>query len=362
MERKPTRPVPVPSGKKKKKTNELDQALASVRSSVDKENSEHEEIEVPKKKREDVTDEQFDQDTQGLFEPSVYHLFGVPTPPIEQDKTNEPEIGPYDELVGKVNRFTQLMDRWKSSSAYDPEKQVDLAWLEENLDRVERNTGSMQKTCPFHLSEVLKVLNPEAEWGPLYCKCSVDQCPVWCTTESAPIVLPELTQNTHPEVRAKITALQCQCQLTPRMKLSRTDKNFHRVFLTCGQRQAEPCRYFQWMHGPLWKPKRPSQPTLDQFQTKVPRQQVPIREVLKALCPGFWESRPTPQGEYFQDGQKGGGFRPPPSAFLENRPFGAPAETRTFEQQCDEINAEQVKHHCAPYSYDTYRQYGLGIF
>ena len=234
------------------------------------------------------------------------------------------------------------MDRWKSSSAYDPEKQVDLAWLEENLDRVERNTGSMQKTCPFHLSAVLKVLNPEAEWGPLYCKCSVDQCPVWCTTESAPIVLPELTQNTHPEVRAKITALQCQCQLTPRMKLSRTDKNFHRVFLTCGQRQVEPCGYFQWMHGPLWKPKRPAQPTLEQF----PR----------------WQTVQTPVGEYFQDGQKGGGFRPPPSVFLEKQVFGRPAKRRTFEQQCDDINAERVKHHCAPYSYDTFRQYGLGIF
>ena len=220
--------------RRRRKKDELD--LASIRQSVDKE---HEEIEVPGK---NVTDEQIDP--QGLFEPSAYDLFGVPTPPMEQ--VNEP-LGPYDELVGKVNRFTQLNDRWKASSAYDPEKKVDLAWLEENLDRVERNTNSMQKTCPFHPSEVLKVLKPEAEFGPLYCKCPVDQCPVWCTTETAPIVLPELAQNTHPEVRAKITALQCQCSSVPRMKLSRTDKNFHRVFLTCGQKpyQVEPCRYFQ---------------------------------------------------------------------------------------------------------------------
>ena len=264
MERKPTRPVPVPSGKKKK-MDELDLALASIRQAVDTEVSEHEEIEVPKKKREDVTEDQFDQDTFQLFEPSVYDLFGVPTPPIKP--VDEPP-GPYDELVEKVNRFTQLNDCWKSLPAYDPNLKVDLAWLEENvacyLDQKERNIRSMQKTCPFHPSDILKVLNPEAEFGPLYCRCPVDQCPVWCTTETAPIVLPELTQNTHPEVRAKITSLQCKCQLTPHMKLSRSHKNFHRVFLTCGQHQVEPCGYFQWMHGPLWKPKRSAQPTLEQ--------------------------------------------------------------------------------------------------
>ena len=153
MERKPTRPVPVPSGKKKagsKKKDELDLALASIRQSVDKEHEEMERVEpsddqlVGKRKREDVTDEQFDQDTQGLFEPSAYDLFGVPTPPIVPVDV---PIGPYDESVGKVNRFTQLNDRWKASSAYDPEKKVDFAWLEENLNRVERNTNKSELRC-----------------------------------------------------------------------------------------------------------------------------------------------------------------------------------------------------------------------
>ena len=59
MERKPTRPAPVTSGKKKsgkKKSepNELTQAIASIRQSVvhdpSKEKSEHEEMESPRKK------------------------------------------------------------------------------------------------------------------------------------------------------------------------------------------------------------------------------------------------------------------------------------------------------------------------
>ena len=166
----------------------------------------------------------------------------------------------------------------------------------------------MQQSCPFHPSDPLKVLNPDAEFGPLYCK---------------------------------LTDLQCKCGEVPRMKLSRSDKNFHKVFLTCGQNpyQIQPCGYFQWMHAPLWKPKRPAQPTLDR-----------------------WQTVKTPVGEYFALGQKkarpqnfASGFTPP--IFGET-----PKPAKSFEQLCDEQNAERTKHNMAPYSYDTYRRYGLGIF
>ena len=379
MERKPTRPAPVSSGKKKsskkKPDDELTLALASIRQSVetmnldDKEKSEHEEIEVVQEKEEQEEMEKVQLEAVDRLEPSTYHLFGVPISLPKQNHEQEIPTGPYDELVQKVDRFNQLMSCWKSSSAYNPEKKVDLAWLETNVgphfDWMEKRQEPtlLEKGCPFHRSEELKVLNPEAEFGPLYYKCPVENCPVWCTSETLGIVLKELLQNTHHEVRSKITSLRCKCGCVPRMKLSRTEKNFRRVFLTCGQEpyQVKPCGYFQWMHGPLWKPKRASHPTLEQFQTKVSR----------------WQTRSTSQGEYFQDTpsaldrhrithpgcfQQGSGFRPPPSAFLENRPFGTPAETRTFEQLCDERNADRVKHNCAPYSYDTYRRYGLGIF
>ena len=105
--------------------------------------------------------------------------------------------------------------------------------------------------CPFHRSEELKALTPD-----YYYICPVENCPVWLSIEILHEVLKELRQNTHPEVRAKITSFFCHCCCVPRMKLSRTKKNFRRVFLTCGQ--VKPCRYFQWMHEPLWKPKRPS--------------------------------------------------------------------------------------------------------
>ena len=267
MERKPTRPVP----SDKKKPDEVGLVLAAIRQSVDtregrthRERFEHEE--VIQEKQEEREKEQWEASL-----PQQNHEQEIPT-------------GPYDELVQQSDRFDKLMTYWQSLGMYDPEKHVDLAWLETNVgphfDWLNERV-LVETKCPFHRSEELKALNPEAKFGPRYCRCPVENCPVWLSTEIGREVLKELRKNTHPEVRAKITALHCQCSCVPRMKLSRTDKNFHRVFLTCGQ--VNPCRYFQWMHEPLWKPKRPSQTTKE--QTKVPRkQQMSNREVLK----GWW--------------------------------------------------------------------------
>ena len=235
MERQQTKPVPIPTSSKKKKTmeqakNELDLAIESIRQVADTvEKAELEPMEklekverfepadyvkfgVPKPKREDVSDEQFELDTKEIFEDNA--------------------VG--EEFMKKVNRFNELMAFWKAMPDYDPNVRADLPWLEENvghyLDRRERNIQSMQQACPFHPSDPLKVLNPDAEFGPLYCKCPEEGCPVWCTTETAHILIPELIEHTHPEVRAKLTELQCKCGEVPRMKLSRTDKNKNRVF------------------------------------------------------------------------------------------------------------------------------------
>ena len=131
------------------------------------------------------------------------------------------------------------------------------------------------------------------------------------------------------------------------MRLSRSEKNKHKVFLTCGRnpRQHQVCGYFQWMHAPLWKPKRPLQPTLDEWA--------------KTLVGGpqkKWKTMKTPVGEYFDQKKPFEyGFKPPV--------FGETAKpVKSFEQLCDEANAERVRNNCAPYSNETYRRYGFGIF
>ena len=136
------------------------------------------------------------------------------------------------------------------------------------------------------------------------------------------------------------------------MRLSRSEKNKHKVFLTCGRnpRQNEVCGYFQWMHAPLWKPKRPLQPTLDEWAKTLVRDP-PEQKWVK-----------TPVGEYFAPDQKkprphhfACGFKPP--VFGENA-----KPVKSFEQLCDEANAERAKYNMLPYSNETYRRYGLGIF
>ena len=363
MERQQTRPVPIPtsSRKKNKKKNELDLALESIRQVAEGEEwdgkvtllekaevepmeklekveqfepADYEKFGVPKPKREEVSDEQFELDTKDMFE----------------DNAQAAGNG----FMRKMERFNQLMACWKTMPDYDANVKADLPWLEENvahhLERRERNIQSLQQACPFHPTDPLKVLNPDAEFGPLYCKCPEDKCPVWCTTETAHIVLPELIEHTHPEVRAKITELRCKCSEVPRMKLSRTDKNKNRVFLTCGHNplQNEACDYFQWMHAPLWKPKRPLQPTLDKWV------KTPVGEY---FAPGQKNKKPRPQKIDFSSRPHhfACGFKPP--VFGES-----PKPAKSFEELCDEQNAERTKYNLAPYSYETYRRYGLGIF
>ena len=327
MERQPTKPAPIPTSSRKKKKTELDLAIESIRQDV-AEKTESEPMEkmelfdpedfekffgAPKQKREEVSDEQFEADTADLF--------------AESGK----------QFLKKIERFNDLMAHWKTMPEFDVDVKTDLTWLEENvaphMERRQRNKESMQQACPFHPLEPLKVLNPDTEFEPLYCKCPEDQCPVWCTSETASIVLPELIENAHPEVRAKLTEIKCKCSEVPRMKLSRSEKNKHKVFLTCGRnpRQNEVCGYFQWMHAPLWKPKRPLQPTLDKWVN------TPV-------------GQKKPRPHHFACG-----FKPP--VFGES-----PKPVKSFEELCDEQNAERVKHNCAPYSYETYRRYGLGIF
>ena len=66
--------------------------------------------------------------------------------------------------------------------------------------------------------------------------------------------------------------LKCKCGLVPKMKLSRTAKNYQKVFFSCGSflTHAKPCGYFQWLHGPLWCPREQAQPTLRRWVKDTP--------------------------------------------------------------------------------------------
>ena len=83
-----------------------------------------------------------------------------------------------------------------------------------------------------------------------------------------------LKEDTHPQVRARVQRgeLKCKCGFVPRMMLSRTQKNFQKVFFSCGSflPGQERCGYFQWLHGPLWHPRESAQPTLRRWVQDTP--------------------------------------------------------------------------------------------
>ena len=283
--------------------------------------------EKKKMKREEVTDEQVDDD---FYEECAKGFFK------------------------RMKRFNELMEQWKTMPDYDADLKVTLDWLEDNVTpRLANKRGEdhvaprLFPACPFHPLVPLKILNPDTVDEPYYYSCN--DCPVWCTSNTVATVLPELENHTHPEVRAKLTELTCRCDLKPRMKLSQSEKNPDKVYLTCGQnpREKERCGYFQWMHGPLWRPKRPHQPTLEEGPQKKK-----------------WKTVKTTVGEYFDQKKKPFeyGFKPPVFGEKKPRVFGESTPGKSFQQLCDEANAERVKHNCAPYSNETYRRYGFGIF
>lgn len=71
------------------------------------------------------------------------------------------------------------------------------------------------------------------------------------------------------------------------MKLSQSQKNFGRVFLTCFKRE-NPCNYFQWIH---WKVRQPKGP-MDRYVRDLPdegqRQDRILQEVRRDTRPARW--------------------------------------------------------------------------
>ena len=112
--------------------------------------------------------------------------------------------------------------------------------------------------CPIHEEQEMQCLNPDEVCGALFFKCGLPDCAVFFTSDNYQDVCHQLRYAIHPTVHQGLyrTDLKCHCDYTPRMKLSRTDKNYGRVFLTCFKKNA-PCAYFQWVHWKVREPKGP---------------------------------------------------------------------------------------------------------
>ena len=99
--------------------------------------------------------------------------------------------------------------------------------------------------CPIHEDAEMSCLNADEVFGALLFKCKKPGCSVFYTSDTAENVRHQLGQAIHPSVHQGLFdgTLKCHCEYTPRMKLSRSQKNPGRVFLTCFKK-TDPCCYF----------------------------------------------------------------------------------------------------------------------
>ena len=122
----------------------------------------------------------------------------------------------------------------------------------EEEEKGEKKATVTDLSCPVHPWEPLCPGSSDDFW---YERCGKEGCLVFIPTQHLDVMLKELKDRLHPTLKEQWDTLRCECGLRPRMKLSLSEKNYQKVYLTCGvnRRGVEEfgkvrCRYFQWIH------------------------------------------------------------------------------------------------------------------
>ena len=184
--------------------------------------------------------------------------------PKAEDPLPPPTPSPINELMeGTLKDYKEECVE-EGTFHSDPATEVG-EW--EILDQMDTQLNQLlYEACPFHPHRFLECVNPQSNFGPLRFKCPQEGCPVYLFEDTREVMMEKLKEDTHPQVHARVKRgeLKCKCGFVPKMKLSRTAKNYNKVFFSCGNfvPGREPCGYFQWLHGPLWCPREQAQPTL----------------------------------------------------------------------------------------------------
>ena len=232
MDRQATQPAAVPSGRKRRR--------------------------VSKKQKQEEEAQAQALDKQAIQPPTSELVIALNALPKAADLTPLPTPSPTDQSVNELMEGT-LKDYEEECIEEGGEEQV--------LDQMDAQFNQLlYESCPFHPHQFIECVNPQASFGPLRFKCPQEGCPVYLFEDTREVMMEALKKDTHPQVHARVKhgELKCRCGFVPKMKLSRSAKNYQKVFFSCGSfiPGEEPCGYFQWLHGPLWCPREQAQPTL----------------------------------------------------------------------------------------------------
>ena len=149
----------------------------------------------------------------------------LPTPPQTVNELMEGTLKDYEEECVEDGTVPSQL----TTEAGDAEDQ--------DLDQIETQLNDLlYEACLFHPHQFIHCANPQTEFGQLRYKCPQEGCPVYLFENTRFVMLEKLKEDTHPQVRAQLQRglLKCQWGFTPKMKLSRTTKNYNKVFLSCG--------------------------------------------------------------------------------------------------------------------------------
>ena len=274
MERQATQPAAVPSGRKRRRVSSKKQKL-------------EEEAQVQ------ALDMKATQPPTRELVVALNALPRADPPPahaLDMKATRELEMAqiglpraadppPPPPTVSPVQSVNELMEgtlkNYEEECVEEGTFQSDPATEVQDLDQMETQLNHLlYETCPFHPHQFIHCVNPQTQVGPLRFKCLQEGCPVYLFEDTREVMMETLKEDTHPQVRARLQQgeLRCQCGFVPKMKLSRTSKNYNKVFFSCGSflTHAKPCGYFQWLHGPLWRPREQAQPTLRRWVKDMP--------------------------------------------------------------------------------------------
>ena len=287
MDRQATQPAAVPSGRKRRrvsKKQKQEEEKAQARAAQMKADHDQEMAELGFSRAELL-------EMKAKQPPTSELVIALNALPKAEDPLPPPTPSPIHDLMeGTLKDYKEECVE-EGTFHSDPATEVG-EW--EILDQMDTQFNQLlYESCPFHPHRFLECVNPQSNFGPLRFKCPQEGCPVYLFEDTREVMMEKLKEDTHPQVHARLKhgELKCKCGLVPKMKLSRTSKNYNKVFFSCGNFAPgrEPCGYFQWLHGPLWCPREQAHPTLRRWV----KESLPV-PLLKGKSPEM--EKPLPWG------------------------------------------------------------------
>ena len=129
--------------------------------------------------------------------------------------------------------------------------------------------------CPIHQCAVERVdMNGDSHPIDMYYRCPESKCIIFCSEEAAPHYFGLVNEQLLADYKHEERLPRCYCNEYPVLKVSKTEKNYDRMYIGCGQK--EKCNFFQWADSPLtyhnkkwmgWNPEKqllhPQDPSVD---------------------------------------------------------------------------------------------------